>query len=127
MRSGILISVHAFAVDPKRGLYVLAFLALVIGSALSLFAWRGRSVLSTHRLALLSRETLILSNNVVLVNRNLVLEEYWMEYVERVAQRPLRWWDVVAQQRAWLRDFVIPPLQNQTTTTTVVLASTAAG
>ena len=67
VRSGVLSSVHAFASDPKRGLFILVFLVLVIGSSLSLYAWRATSVGLGARFALLSRETLLLSNNVLLV------------------------------------------------------------
>ena len=67
VRSGVLSSVHAFASDPKRGLFILVFLVVVIGSSLSLYAWRATSVGLGARFALLSRETLLLSNNVLLV------------------------------------------------------------
>jgi len=67
VRSGVLSSVHAFASDPKRGLFILVFLVIVIGSSLSLYAWRATSVGLGARFALLSRETLLLSNNVLLV------------------------------------------------------------
>jgi cytochrome c-type biogenesis protein CcmF len=66
VRSGVLSSVHAFATDPKRGLFILAFLAVVIGSSLTLYAWRAPKVGLGARFALLSRETLLLLNNVVL-------------------------------------------------------------
>ncbi len=67
VRSGVLSSVHAFATDPRRGLFILAFLVIVIGSSLALYAWRAPSVGLGARFALLSRETLLLSNNVLLV------------------------------------------------------------
>ncbi len=67
VRSGVLSSVHAFATDPRRGLFILAFLVIVIGSSLSLYAWRATSVGLGARFALLSRETLLLTNNVLLV------------------------------------------------------------
>ncbi|MBV9890395.1 MAG: c-type cytochrome biogenesis protein CcmF, partial [Rhizobacter sp.] len=67
VRSGVLSSVHAFATDPRRGLFILAFLILVIGSSLSLYAWRAPTVGLGARFALLSRETLLLANNVLLV------------------------------------------------------------
>jgi cytochrome c-type biogenesis protein CcmF len=67
VRSGVLSSVHAFATDPRRGLFILAFLAVVIGSSLALYAWRAPSVGLGARFALLSRETLLLANNVLLV------------------------------------------------------------
>ncbi|HEY5322220.1 MAG TPA: heme lyase CcmF/NrfE family subunit [Caldimonas sp.] len=67
VRSGVLSSVHAFATDPRRGLFILAFLVIVIGASLALYAWRAPSVGIGARFALLSRETLLLGNNVLLV------------------------------------------------------------
>jgi len=66
VRSGILISVHAFAVDPKRGLYLLRFLMVVVGGSLLLYAWRGRKIVNTGSFHLLSRESALLANNVLL-------------------------------------------------------------
>ena len=66
VRSGVLTSVHAFASDPRRGMFILAFLVLVIGSSLALFAWRAGNVGLGGSFALLSRETLLLVNNVLL-------------------------------------------------------------
>jgi len=67
VRSGILVSVHAFATDPERGLFILAFLAIVIGGALVLYAWRAPNMDSTAGFRPLSRETFLLLNNVLLV------------------------------------------------------------
>ncbi len=67
VRSGVLSSVHAFATDPRRGLFILAFLVIVIGASLTLYAWRAPTVGLGARFALLSRETLLLANNVLLV------------------------------------------------------------
>ena len=67
VRSGVLSSVHAFATDPSRGLFILAFLVVIIGSSLSLYAWRAPTVGLGARFALLSRESLLLANNVLLV------------------------------------------------------------
>ena len=67
VRSGVLTSVHAFATDPRRGIFILAFLAAVIGSSLFLFAWRAPKVGLGGAFALVSRETLLLLNNVLLV------------------------------------------------------------
>ncbi len=67
VRSGVLTSVHAFAVDPERGLFILGFLVVVIGSSLTLFAWRASKVHAGGSFALFSRETLLLVNNVLLV------------------------------------------------------------
>jgi cytochrome c-type biogenesis protein CcmF len=59
--------VHAFATDPKRGFFILAFLVVVIGGSLVLFAWRAPKVGLGGRFGLLSRESLLLTNNVLLV------------------------------------------------------------
>ncbi len=67
VRSGVLTSVHAFATDPRRGIFILIFLAVVIGSSLLLFAWRAPKVGLGGRFALMSKETLLLINNVLLV------------------------------------------------------------
>ena len=64
VRSGVLTSVHAFANDPERGLFILIFLGLVIGSSLILYAWRAAGIRSFVRFELVSRETAILLNNV---------------------------------------------------------------
>jgi len=67
VRSGVLVSVHAFASDPARGLFVLVFLAIVVGSALSLYAWRASKLTTNVEISLFSREGLLLINNVFLV------------------------------------------------------------
>ncbi len=67
VRSGILVSVHAFATDPARGAFILAFLAIVIIGALALYAWRAPSLDSDAGFRPLSRETFLLLNNVLLV------------------------------------------------------------
>lgn len=66
VRSGVLTSVHAFAVDPGRGLYILGFMTVIVGGSLALYAWRAPKVGLGGSFALLSRESLLLSNNVVL-------------------------------------------------------------
>ncbi|MEJ5999448.1 heme lyase CcmF/NrfE family subunit [Paucibacter soli] len=66
VRSGVLSSVHAFATDPRRGLFILIFLVLVIGASLLLFSWRAPSVGLGQRFGLLSRETSLLVNNMLL-------------------------------------------------------------
>jgi cytochrome c-type biogenesis protein CcmF len=65
VRSGVLTSVHAFASDPARGVFILIFLALVVGGSLTLYAFRAPSVQSRIGFGWLSRESLILVNNVV--------------------------------------------------------------
>ncbi len=67
VRSGVLVSVHAFATDPARGTFILAFLALVIGSSLVLYAWRAPRMQSSSSFKLVSRESLLLLNNILLV------------------------------------------------------------
>jgi cytochrome c-type biogenesis protein CcmF len=67
VRSGVLTSVHAFATDPERGVFILAFLLLVVGGSLALFALRAPVVKSQVGFGLWSRETLLLVNNIVLV------------------------------------------------------------
>jgi cytochrome c-type biogenesis protein CcmF len=67
VRSGVLSSVHAFATDPTRGLFILVFLGAVVGSSLTLYAWRAPKVGLGVRFAVLSRETMLLANNVLLI------------------------------------------------------------
>jgi cytochrome c-type biogenesis protein CcmF len=67
VRSGVLISVHAFATDPARGVFVLTFLTLCIGGALTLYAWRAPKLGSSAGFELWSRESFLLFNNILLV------------------------------------------------------------
>ncbi|MCO5096426.1 MAG: heme lyase CcmF/NrfE family subunit [Rhodocyclaceae bacterium] len=67
VRSGVLTSVHAFATDPRRGIFILILLAIVIGASLFLFALRAPKVGLGGSFGLMSRETLLLANNVLLV------------------------------------------------------------
>jgi cytochrome c-type biogenesis protein CcmF len=67
VRSGVLSSVHAFATDPRRGLFILGLLTVVIGASLALYAWRAPKVGLGARFALVSRETALLGNNVLLL------------------------------------------------------------
>jgi cytochrome c-type biogenesis protein CcmF len=67
VRSGVLISVHAFATDPKRGIFILAFLSIVIGGALLLYAVRAPRLRSSAAFEATSRETFLLLNNAFLV------------------------------------------------------------
>lgn len=66
VRSGVLTSVHAFATDPKRGIFILSFLVIVIGASLLLFAWRAPKIGLGGKFDLVSRETMLLTNNVLL-------------------------------------------------------------
>jgi cytochrome c-type biogenesis protein CcmF len=67
VRSGVLTSVHSFATDPKRGVFILSFLVVVIGASLLLFAWRAPKIGLGGKFDLVSREAMLLSNNVLLV------------------------------------------------------------
>ena len=67
VRSGVLSSVHAFATDPRRGLFILALLVVVIGGSLALYAWRAPKVGLGSRFEPVSRESMLLANNVLFV------------------------------------------------------------
>lgn len=67
VRSGILVSVHAFASDPTRGLYILAYLVVVIGGSLTLYAYKGSQIRSRDNAERYSRETMLLLNNILLM------------------------------------------------------------
>ena len=67
VRSGVLVSVHAFASDPTRGLFILGFLVLVIGGSLLLYAIQASKVKSRGRYQLASRESMLLINNILLI------------------------------------------------------------
>jgi len=66
VRSGVLTSVHAFATDPKRGVFILSFLVIVIGASLLLFAWRAPKIGLGGKFDIISRESMLLTNNVLL-------------------------------------------------------------
>lgn len=67
VRSGVLTSVHSFAADPERGVFILGFIGVVIGASLSLYAFKAPSVSAKSRFEFLSREAFLLVNNVVLL------------------------------------------------------------
>ncbi|WP_439258901.1 heme lyase CcmF/NrfE family subunit [Lonepinella sp. BR2930] len=67
VRSGILVSVHAFASDPTRGLYILAYLVVVVGGSLVLYAIKGNQIRSYNNAQRYSRESLLLLNNILLM------------------------------------------------------------
>jgi len=67
VRSGVLSSVHAFATDPSRGLFILVFLTVVVGASFALYAWRAPTVGLGKRFALWSKESALLGNNVLLL------------------------------------------------------------
>ena len=66
VRSGVLTSVHAFASDPERGIFILAFLVVVVGGSLTLYAWRAPQLKSAAQTRLFSRDGALLLNNVFL-------------------------------------------------------------
>ena len=67
VRSGVLTSVHAFATDPQRGIFILGFLVIVIGGSLELFAARAPKVGLGGSFDAVSRESMLLGNNVLLM------------------------------------------------------------
>jgi cytochrome c-type biogenesis protein CcmF len=67
VRSGVIESVHAFASDPSRGLFILAFLGVCVGAALVLYAWRAPHFRSQAGFAVISRESFLMFNNVLLI------------------------------------------------------------
>ena len=67
VRSGVLTSVHAFATDPARGVFILIFLSVVVGGSLLLYSWRASKIRSYVSFDTVSRETALLLNNVILV------------------------------------------------------------
>ncbi|ELR65079.1 Cytochrome c heme lyase subunit CcmF [Photobacterium marinum] len=67
VRSGVLVSVHAFASDPARGMFILGFLVVVIGGSLLLYALRGSQIRARGNYSLFSRENLLLANNLLLI------------------------------------------------------------
>jgi cytochrome c-type biogenesis protein CcmF len=67
VRSGVLVSVHSFAADPTRGIFILGFLVLMIGGSLALYAWRAPLLRSAAGFELGARESFLLFNNILLV------------------------------------------------------------
>ncbi len=67
VRSGVLVSVHAFATDPERGIFIIGFLVAVVGSSLLLYAWRAGSVGIGGKFSAVSRESGLLANNILMV------------------------------------------------------------
>lgn len=73
VRSGVITSVHSFAADPTRGLFILAILGVVIGGGLVLFAWRGWRLTQESHYQLKSRETLLVVNNAIILVATIVV------------------------------------------------------
>src|SRR6056300_1298874 len=67
VRSGVLTSVHSFAADPSRGLFILLFLVFVVGASLILYAWRGNLFEGSNKFKSVSRESALLLNNIIMV------------------------------------------------------------
>ena len=67
VRSGVLTSVHAFATDPRRGVFILIFLVIVVGGSLALYAWRAPRIAPGGKFDALSRENMLLANSVLLL------------------------------------------------------------
>jgi cytochrome c-type biogenesis protein CcmF len=67
VRSGVTVSVHSFAADPTRGIFILAFLLIIIGGALTLYAWRAPLLKSQAGFEFTSRESFLLFNNILLI------------------------------------------------------------
>jgi cytochrome c-type biogenesis protein CcmF len=67
VRSGILTSVHTFALDPARGIYILTFVALLGGYSLILFGLKSKNFLNRHYFSFFSREGSILVNNIIMI------------------------------------------------------------
>ena len=91
VRSGIITSVHSFASDPYRGIFILAILFVFSGGALALYAWRGSSITAENVFAPLSRETALIANNILLVVSALVvfIGTFWPLLAELVFVRTL--------------------------------------
>ena len=73
VRSGVLVSVHSFASDPSRGLFILGLLVVIIGGSLGLYAYRAPQLKGSGRYQLFSREVLLIGNNVFLTAATLVV------------------------------------------------------
>ncbi len=89
VRSGVLTSVHAFAVDPRRGLLLLAILGLAAGSGFALFAWRAPLLKDTQVFAPVSRESALVINNIILaaVTSTVLLGTLWPLLLEAVGRQ----------------------------------------
>lgn len=73
VRSGVITSVHSFAADPTRGLFILVILGVVIGGGLAMFAWRGWRLTQESHYQLKSRETLLVINNIIILVATIVV------------------------------------------------------
>ncbi len=105
VRSGVLTSVHAFAVDPTRGLYILGFLALVVGGSLTLFALRASAAAADVRYGLFSREASLLVNNLLLV---VAMAVVLLGTLYPLAYEALTGGDKISIGPPWFNRFFVP-------------------
>ena len=105
VRSGVLTSVHAFAVDPTRGLYILGFLAVVVGGSLTLFALRASAAAADVRYGLFSREASLLVNNLLLV---VAMAVVLLGTLYPLAYEALTGGDKISIGPPWFNRFFVP-------------------
>ncbi len=105
VRSGVLTSVHAFAVDPTRGLYILGFLAVVVGGSLTLFALRGSAAAAEVRYGLFSREASLLVNNLLLI---VAMAVVLLGTLYPLAYEALTGGDKISIGPPWFNRFFVP-------------------
>ncbi|MCZ6659249.1 MAG: heme lyase CcmF/NrfE family subunit [Gammaproteobacteria bacterium] len=105
VRSGVLTSVHAFAVDPARGMFILAFLAVVVGGSLVLYGLRASAVAANVRFSLFSRETFLLLNNLLLV---VALGIVLLGTLYPLAYEAISGGDKISIGPPWFNQFFVP-------------------
>ena len=105
VRSGVLTSVHAFAVDPTRGLYILGFLAVVVGGSLTLFALRASAAAAEVRYGLFSREASLLVNNLLLI---VAMAVVLLGTLYPLAYEALTGGDKISIGPPWFNRFFVP-------------------
>ena len=111
--AGVLVSVHSFAADPRRGVFILVFLIVMIGGALGLYAWRAPGMRSPAGFEILSREAFLLFNNLSDLSRRLVSSKPGSTnegYDFRFIQLPLR--HIVSDQVIRFADFLKDETEN---------------
>ena len=105
VRSGVLTSVHAFAVDPARGMFILAFLAVVVGGSLVLYGLRASAVAANVRFSLFSRETFLLLNNLLLI---VALGIVLLGTLYPLAYEAISGGDKISIGPPWFNQFFVP-------------------
>ena len=105
VRSGVLTSVHAFAVDPARGMFILMFLIVVVGGSLALYGVRAGATLAKVRYAPLSRETFLLVNNLLFV---VALAVVLLGTLYPLAYEALSGGDKISIGPPWFNTFFVP-------------------